>query len=128
MPRILFVDDEPTIRLAISAYLAPPDYEVDVAGDLASATELLRTREYAAVITDLRLSGGGPTEGLEVIRVARQRFPDAKAVLLTGYGSPAVEEEARTLGIDRYLEKPVPLPELERVLRELLGLSALPAR
>ncbi len=101
------------------------EYQVDLAEDLEGAVALLMTRQYDAVITDLRLSARDRTEGLEIIRVARERFPDAKVMLLTGYGSAAVEMEAQARGADRCVQKPIPLGELEQILRGLLMLPAL---
>jgi len=115
--RVLFVDDEPAIRSAIEVYLDIRGYEVDLAGDLEGAVSLLMTRHYDAVITDLRLSGSG-TEGLQIIRLARERLPNVKSILLTGR-SPA-EHEALTHGADRCVQKPIPLGELDRMLRTLL--------
>lgn len=120
--RILFVDDEPAIRFALEIYLGNREYDLDLAEDFATAESLLLTRAYDAVLTDLRLSGRDKTEGLDIIRLTRQRMPNAKTVLLTAYGSPAVEAEARALGVDLYLQKPIALAELERRLRVILRL------
>jgi len=118
--RLLFVDDEPAIRSAIAAFLSTRQYEVDLAEDLAGAASLLETRRYDGVITDLRLSGRNKTEGLEVISLARERLPQAKVILLTGYGSAPVEKEALARGADRCIQKPIPLGELDMLLRTLL--------
>ncbi len=122
MARILCVDDEQAILVAFDSYLDSSDYELDLAGDLETATSLLQERHYDAIITDLRLSSGNKTEGLEVIRLARERLPNAKVMLLTGYGSPQVEAQAVALGVDCYMQKPISLAELEKVLRSLLML------
>lgn len=120
--RLLFVDDEPAIRSALEAFLSAREYEVDLAEDFEGAVSLLMTRQYDAVITDLRLSARNRTEGLEIIGLARERLPDAKVMLLTGYGSASVEKEARARGADRCVQKPIPLVELEQLLRTLLML------
>ena len=120
--RLLFVDDEPAIRSAIEMYLGAREYEIDLAEDLEGAVSLLMTRQYDAVITDLRLSARNRTEGLEIIRLARERLPDAKVMLLTGYGSASVEKEALARGADCCVQKPIPLGELEQMLRTLLML------
>jgi DNA-binding response OmpR family regulator len=124
--RILFVDDEPAILLAFEAFLMiNPGYEIDLAEDLDSAVSMLTTRHYDAVVTDLRLSSHDRSAGLKVIELTRRTQPEAKVMLLTGYGSPEVEAQAFALGADRCVQKPIPLFELEAMLRSLLMLSPL---
>ncbi|MEO8034365.1 MAG: response regulator [Acidobacteriota bacterium] len=118
--RILIVDDEPAILMAVRTYLTTRQYEADVAEDLETAESLLVANDYHAVITDLRLSRREGSEGLEIIRFVRENLPAAKTVLLTAYGSPKVEAEAKALGVDLYVQKPIALSELERLLRVLL--------
>jgi DNA-binding response OmpR family regulator len=118
--RILIVDDEPAILMAIRTYLASRMYEADVAEDLETAESLLVANDYHAVLTDLRLSRREGSEGLEIIRFVRENLPSAKTILITAYGSPRVEAEAKALGVDLYVQKPIALAELERLLRTLL--------
>ncbi len=118
--RVLIVDDEQAILFAVRTYLQSRRYTVDVAQDLEAAESLLIANDYDAVITDLRLTGREGTEGLEIIRFVRENMPDTKTVLLTAYGSPRVEAEANDLGVDLYVQKPVALQHLERLLRSLL--------
>jgi DNA-binding NtrC family response regulator len=69
------------------------------------------------VITDLRFSGPAGEEGLAVVRAARARQPEAPVVLMTGWGSPEAEREARRLGVAAFVPKPVPLWELARLVQ-----------
>jgi DNA-binding response OmpR family regulator len=119
MQRILIVDDEPAILLAMSSYLENRDYTVDTAEDLSMAEELLSENDFDVVVTDLRLSARR-TEGLDILRFIRERRMRARTVLLTAYGSTAVEAEAKALSVDRYLQKPIELAELSQVISSLL--------
>jgi DNA-binding response OmpR family regulator len=116
MPRILVVDDESAILFAMDEYFSARGYEVDCARGLEEAGARLQASRYEAVIADLRLTGSGGTEGLEVVERVRSHHPSTRVIILTAFGSPEVEREARRRGADAFLHKPVPLPELARVL------------
>ena len=115
--RILVADDEEGVLFALREYLGCCGWEVDTARTADEAKSLLETRGYAAVITDLRFSGPTSLEGLSIVRTAKTRHPDAAVVVVTGYGSPDVEAEARRLGVDAFVPKPVPLWELARLVQ-----------
>jgi DNA-binding NtrC family response regulator len=115
--RILVADDEEGVLLALKEYLGCCGWEVDTARSATEAERLLETREYAAVITDLRFSGPHGTEGLAIVRSARAHQPAAPVVLMTGCGSPEAEKEARRLGVAAFVSKPVPLWELARLVQ-----------
>jgi DNA-binding NtrC family response regulator len=115
--RILVADDEEGVLFALKEYLGCCGWEVDAARTAAEAERLLETKGYAAVITDLRFSGATGTEGLAIVRAARAHNPGAPVVVMTGYGSPEAEKEARRLGVDAFVPKPVPLWELARLVQ-----------
>jgi DNA-binding NtrC family response regulator len=123
-PRILVVDDEEDILLAIHEYFIPLKYEVDCARELEEAEALLAHVRYALLIADLRLSGIHSNEGLELIRFARERSPWTRIVVLTGYGSVEMETEAVGRGVDAFLQKPMPLADLAEIAAALTRQSA----
>lgn len=118
--RILIVDDEETILVAMHDYFLALGYEVDCATDLAAAKALLQETAYPVVITDLRLGGSDNQDGLEIVRCAHGRHSSARIVLLTAYGSPALTAEARRLGADTVLNKPMSLPKLAQFVTGLV--------
>ena len=85
------------------------------------AEALLTVRDYAILIADLRLTGVHGREGLELVRVARQQCPLARIIVVTAFGSPELECEARRCGADVLFEKPVPLSHLAATAFQLLG-------
>ena len=123
-PRMLVVDDELPICFALSHYFAARGYVVDVARCFHEAEALLGSAPYSLVITDLRMSGIMGQEGLQVISLARTRDARLPIVLLTGYGSPQVEIEARARGANVFLHKPIPLAELASIAESLLAGAA----
>ena len=113
---VLVVDDERAIVSAVQMYVDGADFEVSTAVDFDGAQALLMAKRYDVVITDLRLSGREGTEGLDIVRLAREMWPETKTMLMTAYGSSEVEAQARALGVDCYLQKPVALSELEALI------------
>lgn len=125
--RILVIDDEPRICRSLRAYFAARGCEVDCASGLKEAKERLRTAVYAVVITDLSLDGARGTEGLEIAAFVRAQGCGTQVILLTGYGSPETEAEARRRGVVAIFAKPQPLAELARVVAELNRNTARPS-
>ncbi len=107
--RILVVDDEETIRSMLRDLLSANAHQVDEAVDTRSAVQLLRTREYDVVLTDLMLPDG---DGLEVLRVARSRPYDPEVLVITAYGSIDSAVEAVRAGAFDYLTKPLATQKL----------------
>jgi DNA-binding response OmpR family regulator len=124
LPSLLIVEDSEPIRFGLTEYFRTRGYNVDAAGELEEALALLTSRGYDLVITDLRLSEVGQVEGLDVIAEIRERYPDTRVILLTAYGSPAVEAAAIHLGVDLFLQKPIRLGELEQAAVGLLRQAA----
>jgi DNA-binding NtrC family response regulator len=118
---LLIVDDEEAALFAMREYFTSLRYQVDTASDLEGAQRLLGTRRYSVVIADLRLTPCGRTEGLELLAGVREHSPSSRTILLTAYGSPEVEAQARALGVDALLDKPQPLHQIARLVQRLLA-------
>jgi DNA-binding response OmpR family regulator len=118
--RLLIVDDKEAILFALSQYFSLRGFEVDCARQKEEAVALLGQKQYAAVIADLRLTGSESVEGLEVADAVRQRWLSTVVILLTAYGSPRIEAEARAHGVDVLLHKPHPLPDVARIVLDLI--------
>jgi CheY-like chemotaxis protein len=119
--RLLIVDDEPAIVIAMSEYLAAVGHQVDVARDRARAEALLAGGRHDLVIADLRLSAGDALEGMRVVQRAAALRPRPRILVLTAYGSPALEDELAAAGVDLVLSKPQPLAVVAKVVEVLLA-------
>ena len=119
--RLLLIDDEEPILFALREYFTAYGYDVDCAREMEEAEALLANVPYAGVIADLRLTGSHGAEGLEIIGYVRERCPWTRIIILTAYGSPEVEAEARRRGVDSFLHKPKPLPEVAQIVYALVG-------
>lgn len=120
VPEILFVEDEPTLLLAVSAVLRQRGFAVTCASERRQAEKLLTRGRFACLITDLCLADGRPEEGWQVIAFAREHSPETRIVILTGLASESLAEEAERLRVDAVLQKPQSLDELERAVRAVL--------
>jgi DNA-binding NtrC family response regulator len=117
--RILIVDDEKAILLAFKKLLQSPNIAVDTAATVEEAKDFLKENIYNVVIADLRLTGVDGEEGLEVIKNVKEINYQTSVILVTGYGSPAVMEQARSLGAAFYFEKPVSADVLKKAMKSL---------
>ncbi len=117
-PRVLVVDDEPSIRDLLSKMLALVDYHVDVASDGQSALEHMRLGRYDLLITDLRMPG---MDGISVIHAARRLQADLPVIIITGFSTEASAIEAANLGVAGYLTKPFRVPKVLEAAANALG-------
>jgi DNA-binding NtrC family response regulator len=119
--RILIVDDDAALLEALPTTLALRlvGVAVDCARDAKAALELIRTRHYDLVMTDLKMPG---LDGLALLRRIAHDAMGVPVVLMTGHGTPHLAHQARELGAVCFLEKPLDRDTLIRVIRDLLTL------
>lgn len=118
--KILIVDDEELIVVAMRKYFDGLGYSVDAAHELEEAQALLANRRYDLVIADLRLTGIGGVEGLQIVSDVHQRYADTRVILLSAYGTPEIERESYNRGADAFLHKPKSMMEIASVAVNLL--------
>ncbi len=117
---LLIVDDEESICFSMSEYFSQHGFKVDTAREREEAEGLIKETEYEVIIQDLRLGVERRPEGIEIIKLAHQRNPETRIVVLTSYGSPEAEAEARNAGADAFLRKPKPLSHVAQVVQGLI--------
>ncbi|MCW2879604.1 MAG: DNA-binding response regulator [Sphaerisporangium sp.] len=115
--RVLVVDDEPDLAEVLSAVLRYEGWDVQVAGDGASALRLAREFMPDAVVLDIMLPDVG---GLEVLRRLRAEIPQVCVLFLTARDSVEDRIAGITAGGDDYVTKPFSLEEVLARLRGLL--------
>ena len=118
--RILLVDDEELIVFAMRKYFEGLGYRVDAAHELEEAQALLANRRYDLVIADLRLTGIGGVEGLQIVADVHQRCAHTRVILLSAFGTPEIERESYNRGADAFLHKPKAMMEIANVAMNLL--------
>ncbi len=118
--RVLYVDDEPTLVFLITRALE----KLGIASrGFADAQEALAAFERAPhpithVLTDLTMPGG--MNGLELAQAVLAIRPDAPVVIASGCIDPAEARRAVAVGVRRVIQKPAKVPEMARVVSELL--------
>lgn len=117
---LLVVDDEESICFSMREYFSQHGYEVDTAREMEEAEGLIKDRDYKVIIQDLRLGPTRQPDGIEIIKLVHKRNPETRIVVLTSYGSPEAEAEARRAGADAFLRKPKPLSQVAQVVQGLI--------
>jgi len=115
--RILVVDDERAIGIAIQRLLAARGHEVDTALSGEEALRRLAEQPYHLVVTDLSLKG---VSGMDVLRRVHEQAPETAVVMITAFGSEKIAVEAMKLGAADYIPKPFDNDELELIVERLL--------
>lgn len=116
--RLLVVEDRDSLRRMLERALAGEGYRVVAVASGEEGIERLSAEEFDLVLTDLKLPGAS---GLDVLEAARERRPGVPVVLLTGYGSVPTAVEAMRGGAYHFLEKPVEIDDLTRLVAEAIG-------
>jgi excisionase family DNA binding protein len=120
-PRILVVDDEPSIRELLTRTLALTEYDVEAVADGNTGLDRLRLAAYDLLIADLRMPG---MDGLTLIREARRLHPGLRVIIITGYSTESSAIEAVNLAVVGYLVKPFRVPQVLSAVARALGESS----
>ncbi|MGC4062689.1 MAG: sigma-54 dependent transcriptional regulator [Aquabacterium sp.] len=116
--RLLVVDDEPDLRTLYELTLLREGYDIETAGCVDDALQLLQEHTYSAVITDMRLPDG---TGLDILRKLEDLGRPEKAIVITAYGSAENAVSALKAGAYDYLTKPVDLKQFRTVVASALN-------
>ena len=118
--RILVVDDERQLAyyLRQTLLLELPEVDVDTAHSGEEALSRMARAGYDLIIADLRMPG---FSGLELIKGVRYLDDEVPIILMTGYGSSGLREEAVKLGATSYVDKPFDVGHMLDAVRSLLS-------
>ena len=116
--RILFVDDEPSIRVTLPPVIEQSGFEVRVAASVPDALFEINSYEFDALLADLNISEEG--DGFLVVSAMRHLQPNCINVILTGY--PALETALQAIRnqVDDYLIKPADVDLIISTIRDRL--------
>ena len=115
--RILIVDDERAILVALRGLFGKEGYEVDTASSGEEAVKKIEAGRFHVVVTDLSMDG---ISGMQVLERARTVDPDLAVVMMTAHGSEKAAVQAMKLGATDYLPKPFDNDELRVVVRKAM--------
>jgi two-component system response regulator RegA len=120
---LLIVEDDKSFLQRLARAMEGRGFTVTTAESVADGLTQLETASPAFAVVDMRLEDGN---GLDVISALKRRRPDARAIILTGYGNIATAVNAVKLGAVDYLSKPVDADDVVAALLALDGRKAEP--
>jgi DNA-binding NtrC family response regulator len=123
-PRLLVVEDEPTMRIALSDALRAEGYTVAEAADGVEGLHHMQEEHFDMLITDLRLPR---VDGLQLLTKTREMQPDCGVVLITAYATVETAVEAIKQGAYDYLTKPFDMEEFLIIVKRFLDHRRLAA-
>jgi DNA-binding NtrC family response regulator len=116
--RILVVEDEKAIQLALQGLLSREGYEVVLADSGEAALALLDEQAFDLVLTDLSLGRGA--SGMAVLEGAKRLRAETAVIMITAHGSEKIAVEAMKAGAEDYIPKPFDNDEIRVVVRRAL--------
>jgi putative two-component system response regulator len=116
-PRLLVVDDEESIRLALSRVLQPAGFEILTADSVANAIELLQRTRFELILCDVRMPGA---LGTELVPQARVIDPDVAILMLSAVNDASTAAQSLNDGAFGYLVKPFDIDELQEAIHRAL--------
>jgi len=114
--KVLLIDDEASLRRSVSLGLMQKGYRTEPCENGMKALQILETFKKNQVpldyaILDVKLPD---IDGLKLLKVIKVNYPELPVIVITGYGSETIAEEAKTA--DAYLEKPFSMEDLARIM------------
>ena len=120
---LLVLDDDGPLRTRLGRALESRGFEVTLVGSVAEAITAVKAHPPAFAVLDLRLEDGN---GLQVVETIQSERPDARVVMLTGYGNIATAVAAVKAGAVDYLSKPADADDVARALLAAAGSAPPP--
>lgn len=110
---LLLVDDDVPFLTRLARAMEKRGFQTETAETVAAGKAIAQSRPPAYAVVDLRLEDGN---GLDVVELLRERRPDARIVVLTGYGAIATAVAAVKMGATDYLSKPADANDITNAL------------
>jgi DNA-binding NtrC family response regulator len=120
--RLLVVDDERGIVIALKGLFTKEGYEVETSESGEEALEKVKAGRFHVIITDLSMKG---MSGLDLLRQVRELDPQCAVLMITAYGNQRIAVEAMKAGAEDYLPKPFDNDELRLKVRKVMETQLL---
>jgi DNA-binding response OmpR family regulator len=120
LQRILVIDDEPALLMALAAVLEQSGFQVFTAQSGREATAMILEHPIDLLITDLNMPD---EDGIEIIRRLRKDHPHLKVIAMSGAFGPNIMTIAQKLGADATLSKPMTASKVLDCIRKLLDVE-----
>lgn len=110
---VLLLDDEPIVGRRLKPALAKIGCDVEVFQDPEAALSRLSQKQFPIVVTDIRMD---QIDGLQVLEFVRERWPETRVVMITGYAMMSLAREAMEKGAYDFIAKPFKPDDLRAVI------------
>jgi two-component system response regulator HydG len=111
--RVLVIDDDKNLAQTVAESLGRKGHACTVATSGRAGADKVEAGGFDVVLTDLKMAD---LDGLAIVRLVREKLPDAVVVVVTGHGDVRTAVEAMNLGAASFLEKPVDLAALRAIV------------
>lgn len=120
---LLIIDDDKAFRLRLARAMEKRGFDVEAAETVEEGISMVRSLRPAFAVVDLRLEDGN---GLDIVGILHEVRPEARAVMLTGYGNIATAVAAVKAGAIDYLAKPADADDVANALLAVDGEKPAP--
>lgn len=115
--KILIVDDNPNMSSLLVEMLEVFQYEAERANDGQEALEKIEQKDFAMVITDMRMP---KMTGIELLHAIKEIKPELPVVMISGYSVEECDSAQVKTKADGFLNKPFMMSDIEKLLSEIL--------
>ncbi len=117
---VLILDDEEAVRIYLTRVLDRLGCRVVEANNSTDGLRILKeTPGISAVVTDVHMPG--QPQGVELWKALRAARPDCPLVIISGFPTDELFKMAQDVGVADFLTKPFELPQIQMVMKKLLG-------
>ena len=115
---ILVVDDEEMMRELLEDVLVMEGYSVETAEDGQAALARVKEVQPLLVISDIKMPR---MNGFDLLKSIKERFPEMRMIMMTGYSDDFTVKDALRLNADEYIIKPFNTQDITAVVKSVLG-------
>lgn len=115
---VLVIDDEADLRELLAITIIKLGFDVELAGTVDEAKNLLSQQTFDLVLTDMRLPDG---DGIALVKLVNEQYPQTPIAVITAFGSAETAVNALKAGAFDYLSKPVSLDQLRILVQAAIG-------
>lgn len=114
---ILIVDDEVHVREGLAELLEQEGFHVETAMNGKAALAIVVNKKFDLMISDIKMP---EMDGMQLLESMQASNPQLRVIMVTAFGDVQTYLNAMQLGAHEYINKPIKLPELKRVIAALM--------
>ncbi|AIY84713.1 MAG: response regulator [Clostridium baratii] len=120
MKKVLIVDDEKNIRIALSRCLKKEGYNITLAKDGFEAFDIIKDQDFDLILIDYQMP---KKNGIEVLRELREKNIKTNAIIMTAYGTIDIAVDTMKLGAVDFISKPFELEKIKNIVKNNINNS-----